>query len=252
MTRILNTRPAPMGAELSQQLTELGLISVDYPVILNQATQPDFAQCPQFIDDPDCFWIFISKPSVLFFNQFLTNSGVKAFKPAGKVFAVGKSTALELEKCHFQLKVEAPEEANSEALIAMESLAKAKKVILVKGVGGRGLIQHELSNKGIEVIELDLYEREVQRFTQDELEQWCECKVVLATSVDIAKSILINANNLVNEAKKHEFLQNSRYLVLSERIKAFLIQQNIQQNQIYVCEASDNSSIIKLIKQLAK
>lgn len=251
MTRILNTRPAPMGQELSQQLAELDLVSVNYPVIKNEAVTSNFPNLRACLNDPKCNWIFISKPAVLFFNQYLIDAGVEEFKPSGKVFAVGKSTAQALEDVHCELQVAAPSEANSEALLVMPALTQASRVVLVKGIGGRGLIQQNLTDKGIEVKELDLYQRVPQQFSQQQLADWYDCKVVLATSVDIAKALLTNVKNMVNVEKKHDFLQNSRWLVLSERIKAFLIQQGIQQTQIFVCEASDNVSIIKLINTLA-
>lgn len=251
MTRILNTRPAPMGKELSQQLAELNMVSVDYPVIKNQAITCHFSKLNTCLDDPTCSWIFISKPAVLFFNQFLLQAGVRYFAPKGKVFAVGKSTAQALQAEHAGLTVLAPEQANSEALLTMTPLLESNSSVLVKGIGGRGLIQQELTDKGVDVVELDLYQRVPQQFPEAELAHWYDCKIVLATSVDIAKAILTNVKNMVNVDKKQVFLQKSRWLVLSERIKAFLIQQGVEQTRIFVCDASDNVSIIKLINELA-
>lgn len=251
MTRILNTRPAPNGSELSDQLTELGFVSVDYPVIINEAITAQFSKLVDHLNDSECAWVFISKPSVLFFQQYLSKNNIHQFSPDGKVFAVGSTTARSLLNSNPRLNVHIPTDANSESLLAIPQLAKAKTVVLVKGVGGRGLIQSELAKKGISVVELDLYQRTPQLFLERELSQWWDCKVTLATSVDIAKAILNNCKVTENDAKKHEFLQNTSWLVLSERIKEFLIQQGILQSQIHVCEASDNFSIIKLIKQLA-
>lgn len=250
MTRVLNTRPAPMNQELAQQLEAGGLTSVNYPVICNRALFPDFPHCASLLADPDCSWLFISKPAVLFFLDFLPEP--KAFNPAGKVFAVGKTTGRAITEASAQIEVLAPEQANSEALVVMPELLAAKTVVLVKGVGGRGLIQQELAKQGINVIELDLYQRVEQVFSQQVLTQWADCNLVLATSVDIAKALLNNVNTMENEEKKHDFLQNSQWLVLSERIKEFLIQQHIEISKIHVCEASDNKSIIKLINTLAK
>ena len=251
MTRVLNTRPAPNGRELSDQLTKCGFVSVDYPVIVNEVIPSINEQLTSYLSDPNCYWIFISKPAVLFFKQHLSDANIYSYTPNGKVFAVGYSTAQELQQSNSELKVYTPTETNSESLVTMPELAKAKTVVLVKGVGGRGLIQRELQVKGIEVIELDLYQRLPQLFKEQELELWFSCEIVLATSVDIAKAILNNCKVTENDAKKHEFLQNTSWLVLSERIKEFLIQQGILKSQIHVCEASDNFSIIKLIKQLA-
>ena len=252
MARILNTRPAPMGAELSQQLAELELFSIDAPVIINQGIAAEAHQLQAQLKDPSCYWIFISKPSVQFFHQYLALSGIQQFRPKGKVFAVGNSTASALQQHTPGLPVIVPQVANSEALLALTPLANARQVVLVKGQGGRGLIQQELEAKQITVVELDLYRREPKVYSSEQINTWLACDVVMATSVDIAKALLANLAQLEANTEKQTFLQNSRWLVLSERIKAFLIQRGISAEQIHVCAASDNPSIIKLITNLAK
>jgi uroporphyrinogen-III synthase len=241
-----------MGAELSQQLAQLELFSIDAPVIINQEIAADSQHLPRQLDDPTCYWIFISKPSVQFFHQYLQRAGVQQFTPRGKVFAVGNSTASALQQHSKGLPVIVPQVANSEALLALAPLASARQVVLVKGQGGRGLIQQELEAKNISVVELDLYHREPKIYTAEQKKVWLACDLVLATSVDIAKALLANIDLLEPNTEKQTFLQNSRWLVLSERIKAFLIQRGLGAEQIHVCTASDNPSIIKLIKNLAK
>lgn len=249
--RVLNTRPMPMAMELEQALRQYQLASVLYPVVENKALQADFPDWANFLSDGSCHWVFISKPAVRFFNQFLATQGIDNFNPAGEVFGVGPSTKAELETSYSKLHVLLPNESNSEALLTMPELLSAKRVVLVKGRGGRGLIQQELQRHNIKVVELDLYQRCTTKYNETEMSDWLSCDLIMATSVDIAKAIFDNLKQLPLSVSQ-EFLQNKAWLVLSERIKAFLMQHSIPAKHIYVCDQSDNSSIIKLIQQLAK
>ena len=156
MTRVLNTRPAPNGSELSDQLAEHGIVSVNYPVIVNQAISASSHDLNKQLTDPHCAWIFISIPAVLFFNDYLSQSGVQQFSPKGQVFAVGKSTAQALQSTHAGIEVSTPAQSNSEFLVAMPELLKFQKAVLVKGVGGRGLIQQTLRSKGTIFTDFDI------------------------------------------------------------------------------------------------
>lgn len=253
--RVLNTRPMPMAEELQVELYKLRISSIQCPVINNQTLETELDNWQTLLNNPDCHWVFISKPAVNFFTAFVnhqnSSGAASSFIPKGQVFGVGPSTKATLEQHYSNLSVFLPEEFNSEALLVMPELLSAKQVVLVKGVGGRGLIQQTLQAHDIEVIELDLYQRQVTEFDKKQVQTWLECDLIMATSVDIAKAIWQNVAQLT-EMQRHEFLQNKSWLVLSERIKAFLIQLKIPVNNIYVCEQSDNSSIIKLINQLAK
>lgn len=253
--RVLNTRPMPMAEELQVELDILHISSIQCPVINNQTLETELDNWQTLLNNPDCHWVFISKPAVNFFTAFVnrqnSSGAASSFIPKGQVFGVGPSTKATLEQHYSNLSVFLPEEFNSEALLVMPELLSAKQVVLVKGVGGRGLIQQTLQAHDIEVIELDLYQRQVAEFDEMEVQSWLKCNLIMATSVDIAKAIWQNLGKL-SETQRHEFLQNKSWLVLSERIKAFLMQLNVPAKYIYVCEQSDNSSIIKLIKQLAK
>ena len=137
-------------------------------------------------------------------------------------------------------------------LHCVNSVAKhASPLFLVKGENGRALLQEELHHRGFDVGLIDVYRRVEKRFTAELVLTWLQCQLFVATSVDIALGILHNLSKL-NKDQYSERLNKIKWLVLSERIKASLLEQGIKNNLIYVCEDTDNSSIIKQIKQLAK
>ncbi|WP_257293349.1 uroporphyrinogen-III synthase [Endozoicomonas sp. YOMI1] len=75
-------------------------------------------------------------------------------------FAIGSSTAAELEQ--FAIKAEYSDTgADSEALLTLESFnhMQDKRVLIIKGVGGRQVLEEQLSNAGASVHTLDVYQR---------------------------------------------------------------------------------------------
>lgn len=239
-----------MGEEMAKRFKEFGIESYFYPVIENQAIAADFSEVDENIQSRDCAWIFISKSSVQFFHAFLIQHGLTSWQPAGKVIAVGESTKKQLMTSFDELDVITPEQPNSESLLRLSVLDSIKQVVTVKGLGGRGLIKEQLEAKGKQVISLNLYQRAAVVYSKEELAHWNKCNLILSTSVDIAKSIFSNLSLFVNAQIEHEFLHNKKWIVLSERIKTFLIQKNVESGNIFVCEQSDNSSIINMINKI--
>ena len=265
---ILNTRPLPMGETLALDLAEHGIEAISFPTIVNLAlcnediaahSNQSFAQLLQIIiehlSNENAYWLFISKSSAQFFRQFLqsfsTNAHAFEFSPAGHVIAVGATTKSEIETINSTLNVLTPVEANSEALLAMPEFEFCQKLVLVKGLGGRGLITEHFTQQHKQVVELNLYQRSAQLYEKQEIESWLTTGIILATSVDIASATLDNIN-LLTEAQRQQFLQSKHWIVLSDRIKQFLISKSVKKQNIFVCEQSDNSSIIKMIKQIGK
>ena len=80
--------------------------------------------------------------------------------PARGVAAVGRATARALER-HGQRVDLRPEAANSEGLLATAELQAVggRSVLLVKGTGGRDLLQETLAGRGAEVRALEVYRR---------------------------------------------------------------------------------------------
>ena len=265
---ILNTRPLPMGETLALELAEHGVEAISFPTIVNLAlcnediaahSNQSFAQLLQILieqlSNENAYWLFISKSSAQFFRQFLqsfsTNAQAFEFSPAGHVIAVGTTTKSEIETINSTLNVLTPFEANSEALLAMPEFEFCQQLVLVKGLGGRGLITEHFTQQHKQVVELNLYKRSAQLYEKQAIESWLTADIILATSVDIASATLDNIN-LLTEAQRQQFLQSKHWIVLSDRIKQFLISKSVKKQNIFVCEQSDNSSIIKMIKQIGK
>ncbi len=111
-----------------------------------------------------------------------------------KVICIGESTAAMFEPIN--VATQAPELATSEGLLSMDDLldVKNKHIAIIKGVGGRTLLNQGLCERGAHVVHFDCYERllniaAVEQFSHNS--EHVDC--VVATSgelIDLAVTYL--------------------------------------------------------------
>jgi len=251
---ILNTRPSPMGEELQQLLTPK-FISHHFPTVTNQTISlPSDIPLKKWLRDSSFAWIFVSRPTAVYFQQLLQQYGLESFSPAGGIFAIGESTKSELHSFiqDDNIKVITPTISNSESFLTLNELAEYQSFVQVKGKGGREVIADALINNGKDYFPLELYKREMVQYSSKQVGSWLECNCILATSVDIAKGIFANLSQQINSNNIPYLLDKIKWVVLSERIKQFLIDNKIKEEHIFICEESDNSSIINTINLISK
>ena len=154
----LLTRPSGSNDRLSRLLKQSGIRCLERPMFEIQPTVVTAAQKTQAmnLDQFDCV-IFVSKNAVRYGARFLERYWPQW--PQGEWFAVGKTTAIELEQ--FDIKAIYPERAGSEGLLDFQQMKDVadRKVMIVRGRGGRELLAAELSARGAKVSYLELYER---------------------------------------------------------------------------------------------
>lgn len=75
-------------------------------------------------------------------------------------FAIGSSTASELE--HYDVRAQFSENGiDSEALLELDTFSEVEneKLLIIKGIGGRGILEEQLGNSGARVQTLEVYQR---------------------------------------------------------------------------------------------
>ena len=147
---VLVTRPQHQAAALSQAIRAAGGTALGFPALDIQAVPLDSlgASLAQLADAD--IVIFISPNAARF--------GMAAIRAAGRlpataeVFAVGPGTARVLQEQGVP-KVITPPGQDSEALLALPQLqdVSGKRVVIVRGVGGRALLSDTLVARGATV-----------------------------------------------------------------------------------------------------
>ena len=166
-TTIVLTRPEADSDRLAARLSEAGIASQILPLLrIEPADAEPLRSVVQ--PEPGAIFIFISANAVRF--------GLPHLLPAIKgtqstVIAVGERTRSMLAEA--QLMVRVPERADSEGLLALEDLQSVRdtQIVIVKGVGGRGLLATTLTERGARVEECICYQRTWPKVDVSALEQ---------------------------------------------------------------------------------
>ncbi len=155
---VLVTRPAHQAAALAQAIQAEGGEALLFPALVIEAMPADeLAVSLAQLKGADIA-IFISPNAAQF--------GMAAIRPAGSlpasvsVFAVGPGTERALQQQGVS-GVVTPAGQDSEALLALPQLADVagKRVVIVRGVGGRALLADTLAARGAQVGFMECYRR---------------------------------------------------------------------------------------------
>lgn len=156
---VLVTRPAGQAAALAQAIRAAGGTAFEFPALAVEAVPADELVASLAQLGTADIAIFISPNAAQF--------GMAAIRAGGplpdtlQVFAVGSGTARALQEQGVS-GVITPDGQDSEALLALPQLAEVagKRVVIVRGVGGRALLADTLAARGAEVAFMECYRRE--------------------------------------------------------------------------------------------
>ena len=173
------------------------------------------------------------------------------------LYAIGEQTALllkqELTELSLNTSVYSPKQMNSEGLLALPELTdiKSQTWLIVKGVGGRKKLKEGLQTAGANVLELDVYQRQLpDLIAQRQIASYNERKypindlprpIWLITSLQaldnlwrINKSrslncqLIVSSNRIANEAVQKGFKIVAQSIDATDKELVHCVQQIIQ------------------------
>ncbi|MBS1148145.1 MAG: uroporphyrinogen-III synthase, partial [Proteobacteria bacterium] len=152
---VLVTRPAHQAAALVRMIQSAGGEAFVFPALEIEAVPaPNLSASLAQLATADIV-IFIS-PNAAQFGM----AAIRVLPAASRIFAVGPGTARVLQAQGIS-DVVTPDGQDSEALLALPQLqdVKDKRVVIVRGVGGRPLLAESLAARGAVVHYLECYRR---------------------------------------------------------------------------------------------
>lgn len=216
---VLVTRPDPYGSLLCQQIIAAGGDALHYPTIAFAPPQ----DAARFMDDvkklENYEWlIFISPQAVMASSPYLS----AVMKDSVKIACVGEATAELLKQQGFTQIFLPSQEVSSEGLLNLTAFAsvKEKSMAIIRGEGGREMIDRVLKERGAKVTTVIAYRRvlpDVSSALQAVFEKRVlqhQINVIIGTSV----TAMLNLKLLANEAIWLS-LKKIPAIVMSERIK---------------------------------
>ncbi|MBQ4834105.1 uroporphyrinogen-III synthase [Pseudoalteromonas sp. MMG010] len=240
MTHILITRPEGKGIALAQQLEQAGYQATLFPVLTLTHLSVSSSELSVLINADKI--IFISQDAVAALAKLKPDMNTNA-----QFYAVGQQTADAIYE-HFGIKATLPKQFDSEGLLALKSLNSVEQtnVVLVKGQKGRPEIGKVLKRRGAFLNNLIVYKRQA---IESENTNWTD--LWKSEQVD---GIVITSNAAVDaifdnvSMAQRQWLASCQFYVASERISAFLQQQNISSANIFVAAGASDNAMFNCIK----
>lgn len=213
---ILNTRPSPQNQHLTYLLEQQGWKSIECPAIAIEQIPADYWQAKMPPLSSINQIIFTSHHAVCGFFEACQ------FRNPINVYAIGRATAKILAAYGINTCI-IPHEQSSEGLLQCAQLQDVaqQNILLVKGSGGRSLIESTLSSRGAHIHVLDVYQRKAPQHLQtciNTLWQNDAIDIVLYTSEESMNNILGVYGESAIETNITVWLLNKPALVISKRL----------------------------------
>ena len=208
MKRVVLTRQAKDSNALASQLREQGVETLQFPLMAIE---------PLPVDSPERLPAEHGLTVLVFTSSNAVQYGLNAIRDlviedACTVIAIGKRTleALQSES----IDAIAPEREDSEGILELPIFQDAMidRVIVVKGEGGRDLLQRALIGRGVTVIDLNCYRRYWPAVDVDKLDQFLEDGASLIHAA--SGEAVVRLTDLVSIAVQRQ----ARLVVPSERV----------------------------------
>jgi len=237
--RVMVTRPAHLQQGAIQRLTQAGYEPVSLPLLQITPIEIDTSAASSVrshILNLDLYSqvIFISRNAARIGADLIDQYWPQL--PVGvEWIAIGQGTADELSQAGIQAEINPG--IDSEALLDSSQLQELgdQRILLIKGVGGRELLQQELERRGAKVDPIAVYHRSACVYTDTEL------NAQLAEAVDailLTSGEALSALEQLNLPWRHQCL----LIVPSERIATQASEMNYQNVQI-AAGASDSAML---------
>ncbi len=238
---VLVTRPAHQSVGLCRLIERHGGRPIAFPamVILLPA---DPASAARLLAESWDLVIYVSPNAVNF--AAVLGTGLPS---AGLSAAVGKGTAKALAAAGVAVD-RVPDRFDSEGLLALSDLADmgGKRVLIVRGQGGRALLGDTLARRGAEVHYAEVYRRGVPEGDPAPLlARWREdVQIVAVTSTELLQNLIRMLG-----VKGAALLRETPLLVISERMLEPAHQMGMR--CVHLAAGADDDSIFEALRTFA-
>ena len=232
---VVVTRPAAQAARFAERVTAAGARPLLLPAIEIEPVELDKASRARLAPDEFDWTIYTSANAVECSLRQLPRP------QRTRVAAVGRATARALQEHGITVSALPSTTADSEGLLALECFAdlRGRRVLILKGRGGRTLLRDELARRGADVVTGEAYQRrpaEAPPGSLDELRRATDAgrAAIAATSAEVLASLLELA-----PAERCPHLRDALLVVPGERVAAAAREHGWQGRVVVASSAED-------------
>jgi uroporphyrinogen-III synthase len=210
--RLLITRFEPYGRELVEQLNSIGCYAVAQPLLTVTALH-DLAIRDLFLSGYYDIVIAVSGNAIHFSQQ-----QINCRWPDATYLAVGKSTQKQLIAASGQPVLCPNGRFDSEGLLALTQLktVKSKRILILRGEGGRDLLETTLTERGAKVDYFQTYKRiKIDLNGHELVKNWQQA---LINGVIISSAEILNQLFALVPNKDASWLSELIFYVPSQRV----------------------------------
>ena len=230
---VLVTRPASQAFSLAAAVEQLGGTAILLPAI-------NIVPLDAAITAGHDLVIFVSVNAVAHGARFITKSTTT------RIAAIGHATAAALAAAGLPVDLVPESGFNSEGLLAHPdlNLAPSARVLIVRGAGGRELLQESFAAQGCMIETLDVYQRalpDIDATRRAAIEAlWSEggIDIVTATSVETLQNLVA----LLSE-RGRELINGTPLLVASKRIMLAAAEMGLR-GECLLAAGADDAALI--------
>jgi len=247
--RVMVTRPVEQAEAMSVLIEQAGGQAVRFPALAIEPVQDaESVQRCKFASGYD--WIiFISQNAV---RHALSLLPVTNWPDNTAIAAIGQSTTSALRQAGLEVALQPEHDANSEGLLeafSNESLA-AKKMLIVRGVGGREALANGLRERQALVDYAEVYKRSSPLPDAGLLSEIVNngIDIITVASGETLRNLASSIDNSELNDQQKQSLYGCPLVVVSERIRALAEQLGFL-DTVIVADEPDNAGIIKAIEK---
>lgn len=245
MKRVLVTRPSQQAELLCRAIEEAGDIAISCPLLEIKPLADDvlIKQSAQSLADYDMV-VFVSANAVQYFAPFM----VKPVMHQGDWVAIGQATAAAMRDNQLPLTIKNQSPYTSEALLLLPEFVdlSGRRVLIVKGVGGREHLAEQLQQRGAIVDAVACYQRAMPDIDVSSLvKQWHQqpVDVMVVTSSEALANLYALLYGMLGEQ-----LLMTPLVVISERLVAVAQHQGFA--RVYCAGSGDDMAIVRALNSL--
>jgi len=249
--RVMVTRPIEQAVDLIAQINEAGGHASSFPTLAIKASvDATSAERCKFVSGYD--WvIFISQNAVRYSLSLLP---LTDWPTTTSIAAVGPTTSNALQQAGLNVNKQPDNSMTSEGLLEKFSTAQltGKKILIVRGVGGRETLANGLREMGAFVDYAEVYSRHCPDHDTEQLLQQLESGIDVVTIA--SGETLQNFANIIESSKLTTQQKAQLYacplIIVSARIKT--LADKLGFLDTVVISEPENSGVVKAIAKWLK
>lgn len=247
---VLVTRPEQQALPLCRLLEASGAATLRLPAIDIKPVGGDELERRMSVWDEFGLIVFTSANAVRYGVPMLARLRGSTLG-GGMLAAIGPATARALGQAGHHVLATPADGYDSESLLRLPALSSlsGRRVLIVKGAGGRTLLHEELARRGAQVESADVYERAPAQHGAAVLDGLTakfaagDIHVITATSAEVAASLLVTAT----PALRREF-ERVHWLVPGARVAAALREGGVIAPIVQAASAEDQDLVDALVR----